>query len=268
MKKILLLFLVAFSGTANAQELFVYTEPASNMPSGSLGVRLSNMLMDEKNSSRYEYHLIPELMWGVNKHLMLHADGFLSNVNKNFSAEGGSFYAKYRFFSSDRVHNHFRMAAYGRISFNNSDIQQEEIDLYGYNSGYQTGIVATQLLHKFALSASASYAHAINNGSKNKFPSTQSSNAVDYSFSAGKLLLPKEYTSYKQINVNFLLEVLGQILNGNGRSYLDAAPALQFIFNSQARIDLGYRQQLYSSMNRTASDGFLVRFEYLFFNAL
>jgi hypothetical protein len=80
-------------------------------------------------------------------------------------------------------------------------------------------------------------------------------------------MLPKEYTNYKQANVNLMLEMLGQTLGGNGKSYLDVAPALQFIFNSQARIDVGYRHQLYSSMYRTGPNGFLVRFEYLFFNA-
>jgi hypothetical protein len=30
-------------------------------------------------------------MWGVNKRLMLHADAFLSNADKNFATEGGSF---------------------------------------------------------------------------------------------------------------------------------------------------------------------------------
>ena len=71
MKKICLFFLVVALKT-HAQELFVYTEPASNMPLGSLGVRLANMLMDEKGSNRYEYHLVPEVMWGVNKRLIIH----------------------------------------------------------------------------------------------------------------------------------------------------------------------------------------------------
>jgi hypothetical protein len=61
----------------------------------------------------------------------------ISNQTKDLSIEGGSFYAEYRFLSHDRLHNHFRMAAYGRISFNNSNINQEAIDLYGYNSGYR-----------------------------------------------------------------------------------------------------------------------------------
>ncbi len=260
------LFLFAAFGT-QAQELFLYTEPASNMPKKSLGIRLGNMLMKENGSDKYDYHLIPELMVGANKNLMLHADAFLSNVNKGLSAEGGSFYAKYRFFSIDQVHNHFRAAAYGRYSFNNSDIHQEEIDLYGHNSGYQGGVVATQLLHKVALSVNASYVRALDNGSKNKFPDVQSKNGANYSFSVGKLMLPKEYISYNQTNVNLMVEFLGQTLGSNGKSYMDVAPSIQFIIHSQARIDVGYRQQLYSSMYRTAPNGFNVRFEYLIFNA-
>lgn len=266
MKKICFLFLLA-ANTLHAQELFVYTEPASNMPARSIGVRMGNMLMKEKGTDTYEYHLIPEIMIAANKKLMLHADAFLSNVDKKFSLEGGSFYAKYRLLSYDQVHSHFRVAAYARVSFNNSVVHQEEVDLYGHNSGYTAGFVATQLLHKVALSANVAYLHAMDNGSKNKFPSIQSRNAAGYSLSVGKLLLPKEYTDYKQTNLNLIIELLGQTSGDNGKSFLDAAPAIQFIFNSQARVDIGYRTQLYNSMYRTAPNGFILRFEYLFFNA-
>lgn len=207
-------------------------------------------------------------MWGANKKLMLHADAFFSNRNKNFAAEGGSVYAKYRFLSNDQVHSHFRMAAFARYSFNNSDIHQEEIDLYGHNSGYQAGTIATQLLHKVALSASASYLHALDNSNSNKIPAAQPRDAFNYTFSFGKLMLPKEYNDYKQTNLNVMVEMLGQTLGSNGKSYLDIAPSVQFIFNSQARMDVGYRQQLLSSMYRTSPNGFVLRFEYLFFNAV
>ena len=266
MKKIFFLFLLA--GTAaHAQELFVYTEPASNMPKNSLGVRLGNMLMKESGTKSYEYRVVPELMWGTGKSLMLHADAFISNQDNKIAVDGGSFYAKYRLLSNDDVHAHFRLAAFVRYSFNNSAINNETIDLYGQNSGYQAGVVATQLLNKVALSASTSYLRAMDNGSRNKFPSAQSKNAVNYTFSFGKLLFPKVYTDYKQTNVNLMLELLGQTLGTNGKSYLDVAPSLQFIINSQARIDIGYRHQLYSSMYRTAPNGLQLRLEYLFFNA-
>ncbi len=266
--KNILFFVLFFTSEIKAQELFVATEPASNMPKNSIGIRLGNYLMKEPNPSKYDYQLTPEVMWGANKNLMLHADFFLSSRSKSFTEDGFSFYGKYRFLANDEVHKHFRMAAFGRISLNRTVINHEDIDLYGNNSGYQVGVVATQLLHKVALSASSSFIKAINNGNNNKFPETQSQNATDYTFSFGKLLLPKQYTDYHQTNLNLMIEFLGQTLFGSGKSYIDIAPSLQFIFNSQSRIDIGYRNQLYSSMHRIESSEYIVRFEYLIFNAV
>src|SRR5580765_4412699 len=116
------LVIIFLSGAANAQELFVFTEPASNMPAKSLGIRVSNWLNDDKANNTLNYQLLPELMWGVNKNLMLHFDGFFTNQNGNFHAVGGGMYGKYRIYSADAVNRHFRMAAFGRLSLNNSDI--------------------------------------------------------------------------------------------------------------------------------------------------
>ena len=90
---------------------------------------------------------------------------------------------------------------------------------------------------------------------------------MNYTLSVGKLMLPKVYKSFKQTNVNLMLELLGQRLNENRKSYLDIAPSIQFIINSQARVDIGYRQQVYSTMIRTAPNGMVLKFEYTFFNA-
>lgn len=250
-----------------AQELFVFTEPASNMPAGSVSARLGNYLMQEKDTSKFDYRLIPEIMVGINKNFMLHGDAFFRNTSKNFSFAGGSIYAKYRFVSIDAIHNHFRMAAYARYSFNNNAIKAEDIDMYGQNSGYLAGVVATQLLHKVSLSENAAFIHATNN-SNNKFPAGFSQSAINYSFSFGKLLLPKNYINFKQTNINLMLEILGQTISRTGKSYLDVAPSLQFIFNSQARVDVGFRKQLISSMQRTIANSAVLRFEYLFFNAM
>lgn len=258
-----LIFIAAHS---RAQELFVFTEPASNMPAGSLGIRVSNWLMPENNS--LTYHLIPELMWGVNKNLMLHAEGFVSNSNRAFTFKGAGAYAKYRFLSKDDVSRHFRMAAFGRVSANNDAVRQEEIETNGRNTGYEAGLVATQLLHKLALSASASLEHAADNNNSNEFPKNYSDDAINYSLSAGRLMLPKEYTSFKQVNMNLMLELIGQTLLQNGKTFIDIAPSLQLIINSQLRIDVAYKQQLSSAMLRDAPNGILFRMEYLLFNIL
>ncbi len=268
MKKFITIVALMATSHAYAQELFVYTEPASNMPSKTIGIRLTQSFFKNQFAGTTNYHILPEIMFGINKNLMLHAEGFISNRNKALTHEGLAVYGKYRFYSNDDVHTHFRLAAFGRISTNNSDIHQEEIDINAHNSGYQLGVIATQLLHKIALSSSVSYVQALDNGNNNKFPTNQSNQAINYTFSFGKLLLPKEYTNYNQTNLNVMIELLGEKLVGNSKSYLDVAPSLQLIIHSQTRVDFGYSYQLYSSVLRTAPNGFLFRIEHLLFNVL
>ena len=137
--------------------------------------------------------------------------------------------------------------------------------MMGMNSGYEAGLVATQLIKKVALSSTVSYGHAFDNNNYN-FPDTQGNSALNYTFSVGKLMYPKKYTSFKQTNINTMLEFVGQTITENGKSYLDVVPSIQFIINSQARVDFGYKKELYSSMERLTSDGFLLKLEYTFFN--
>lgn len=266
MRYLLLIFILIVQ-TVRAQELFVFTEPASNMAAKSFGVRANNYLMFEEGSGKANFHLLPELMWGISRKLMIHAEAFLSNRGNRFVTEGGGLYMKYRFYSSDDVHSHFRLAAYGRYSFNNSDVHQRTIDLNGHNSGYEGGLVATKLKNKVAVSASASYLYATDNGKEKFIYSKKSRNAAGYSLSVGKLMLPKEYSNYNQTNLNLMLEFLGQVNMNTGYSFLDVAPSVQFIFLSRMRLDAAYRIPLVKDLSRTAPGGFLIRLEYNIFNA-
>jgi hypothetical protein len=254
--------------TLIGQELFVVTDPASNVPTNSLSTRLSNLLFKQKSNNAYNYHLMPEVTYGLNKNLMFRGSAFLSNRNNTLVTEGGSFFAKYRFFSSDDLNSHFRLAAYGRFSLNNSDIHQEQIEIMGHNSGYETGLIATKLIHKTAISSSLSFEKALDNSTKNPFPDALGNTATNYTLSVGKLMYPKKYTSFKQTNVNLMLEFVGQTINDNGKSYLDVVPAVQFILNSQSRIDIAYRHEIISSMLRSAPNGVYLNLEYNFFNVL
>jgi hypothetical protein len=268
MKNLLLAGLFLLSIATQAQELFSMTEPASNMAARSLALRVDNFVMDEINSAKINYHLIPGIRMGVTKKLMVSTSAFFSNRLKQFKAEGASLYAKYRFLSNDAVQQHFRMAAFGMVSFNNSDIHQKEINLYGHNTGFEAGVVATQLLHKVALSSTVSYVKAFDNGNNNKYVyGLQNSRAINYSFSAGKLMLPVQYNDYNQTNVNLMVEVLGQVNTGSGKNYVDVAPSVQLIFNSVSRIDIGYKKQVSGNLLRTAPNGFFIRLEHNFFNA-
>ncbi len=260
------LLAVAMSLPAGAQELFVYSEPASNMPAHSVGIRLNNMIMRE-NGGGTAYHFLPEVMVGVNKNLMLHAEAFLSNRNSNsFGYEGLGFYGKYRFYTKDADHRHFRMAAFGRWGTNNAPIHQEEIETNGHNSGYEVGWIGTQLLNRTAYSLTTSFERATDNaGGKEVLPAGAARNAINTSLSIGQLFLPRVYKGYNQVNLNGMAEILTQWQPETGRYYVDLAPSVQAIFFSQTRLDIGYRFALSQQMERTAPSGFLVRVEHLLF---
>ena len=268
MSKLFLIVLFSLSLSSRAQELFSMTEPASNMAARSIALRVDNFIMDEINSAKMNYHLIPGIRVSVSKKLMINSSAFFSNRLKQFKAEGANLYAKYRFLSTDAVQKHFRMAAFGTMSFNNSDIHQEEINLYGHNTGFEAGITATQLLHKVALSSTVSFVKALDNGNNNKYVyGLKSSRAINYSLSIGKLMLPVEYWDYRQTNLNLMVEMLSQVNTGSGKYYADIAPSVQFIFNSESRIDIGYKKQISGNLLRTAPNGFFIRVEHNFFNA-
>jgi hypothetical protein len=264
MKAILLAFcLTALACTAFGQELYVNTEPASNMAKSSLGIRLENQGF---TSPVFKNRTTFEAMYGATGKLMLHGALYTSNFYQdNQRFEGGSFYGKYRFLSIDSVQKHFRGAVFGKVATSRNPYVNQEIDLEGDNSGIQGGVVFTQLLHKLALSGSASYLWGLN--SANDLGTiTGAKGAVAYTLSAGYLLLPKRYTSYDQVNLNLYAELLGKTNPGYNQSYLDIAPAVQLIFNSVCRLDFSYRTPLYNNMQRNSSNMYLVRFEYNFFN--
>ncbi len=254
---------MASAGVAFAQELYVNTEPASNMAAHSLGIRLENQGF---TSPDFKNRTTLEMMYGATGKLMVHGSAYVSDFYRQGQhLEGGSVYGKYRFLSIDTVQSHFRGAIFGKASISSNPFNTQEIALEGDNSGIQGGLIFTKLIHKLALSGSASYLRAFNN-SGNAPSITGAKNAMAYSLSAGYLLLPKSYTSYKQVNVNVYAELLGKSNPGYAQSYLDVAPAVQFIFNSVCRLDLSYRAPLFNSMERFSKNMYLVRFEYNFFN--
>jgi len=266
MKKFILIVTVFIFKQSACQELFLLTDPASNVPANSLAVNVLQSLFKKEIGPGYNYHIMPEVTYGVNKNLMVRGTAFLSNRNNQLLAEGGGFFAKYRFYSVDELNSHFRIAGFGRFSFNTSNIHQEQIEIMGHNTGFETGIVATKLIKKLAISSTVSYEKAYNNNPNFTLPNNFANNATNYTLSFGKLMYPKKYISLKQTNINLMMEFVGQTINENGKSYLDVIPVIQFIFNSQARLDLGYRRQLLSSMMRTASNGVYFNLYYTFFN--
>lgn len=261
----LLSLLFLCNALAFSQELFVLTEPASNMPANSIGLRTSNWIMKDTRGG-INYHLIPEVMWGINKNMMIHVEGFSSSRSKTFELEGAGLYAKYRLFSTDGLKKHFRIALFGRGSLNYADIHQQEIETNGHNSGIEFGSIFTGLVNRQAYSISLSFENASDNGRKYEFPSTEKAKAFNYSFSTGRLILPRVYAGYGQTNLNLIAEFIGQHLPGTNNMFLDGSFSVQLIFNSQTRLDIGYKRELYGNMARTAPNGMIIRLEHLLFN--
>jgi len=256
----------------NAQELYPYTESASNMPSKSLSLKLSAMFGKGLHSDRILQRYTPEVMFGFNKKWMVHTSISFSDMHKNsFYFESARLYAKYRFLSIDDVHKHFRMAAFGVASYSRNHLDHNEINLSGDQSGVQAGIIATQLWNKLAISGTVSATEVLDEerGKETVVP-IYAFQSLNYSLSAGYLLLPVEYTSYKQTNLNLYVELLGgrNLDYDLEKYYVDLAPAIQLIFNSTSKLNLGYRFQLKSDIYRLMKNNFMISFEYIFLNAL
>jgi hypothetical protein len=79
-------------------------------------------------------------------------------------------------------------------------------------------------------------------------------------------MLPKEYTNYNQINLNLMLELLGQSNLNCGYNYLDIAPAAQLIFSTGMLVDLGYRYPIVTKPERTSPKGIFYKAVVSFLN--
>src|SRR5579862_3389107 len=101
-----ILIMAGLTCPAFSQELYVNTEPASNMATNSIGIRLENQ---GYFNPEYKNRTSLETMFGASRSLMIH--GALYASDYYFSSqhfEGGSIYVKYRFLSVDSVQQHFR----------------------------------------------------------------------------------------------------------------------------------------------------------------
>jgi hypothetical protein len=94
--------------------------------------------------------------------------------------------------------------------------------------------------------------------------------SLNYSLSAGYLVLPFDYKNYDQTNLNIYAELLGgRNLDWEYEKYfLDLAPSIQLIFKSTSKLNVGYRFQLKSDIYRNMKNSWMVSYEYLFLNAL
>lgn len=265
----ILIFLVV---NVTAQELYPFTEPASNMPSKSMSLKMGAMYGKGIDDNRIEQRYTPEVMFGLSKKWMVHGAITFSNMyEKSLYYESARIYAKYRFLSNDDVHKHFRMAAFATAAYSRNQLQHNELNLMGDHSGVQAGIIATQLWNKLAVSATISETEVFDWKRANEDWSKQYAfEALNYSLSAGYLVFPLEYKDYDQTNLNIYAELLGgRNLDWKyEKQFLDLATSMQLIFKSTSKLNLGYRFQLKSDIYRNMKNSWMITYERIFLNAL
>ena len=259
---------------AYGQELYVYADQASNVPAKSLSLKYgSKWMLDENDGNKIlQSRQMAEASIGLNKNWMLRPSFTFSDMftNRVMKWESASIYAKYRFYSSEDVHRHFRAAAYVKGVLSSNNLQFEELNADGDQSVVQGGVILTQLVNKLAISSTFSLTEVLDGERWLKYagPRNFGFSSFNYSISAGYLLFPKKYTSYKQTNFNLYLELLGSRGTDRNFYFVDLAPAAQLIVNSNTKINLGYRFQLKGNAFRMASaaPSLSLSFERTFFN--
>ena len=212
---------------------------------------------------------------GLNKKLMLRPAITFSNMYQSYpdqrqKFESFSLYLKYRFLSVDEVHRHFRASVYWKGLVSTNPLNYDELTIDGDQTATQFGLIATQLVNKLAVSATASVHQVLDKERFLKYggPRRFGYQAFNYSLSAGYLLYPRKYKSYEQTNFNLYFEVLGG--QGLDRKYgfIDFAPALQLILKSSSKLNMGYRFQVDGNAYRMATSGVYLSFEKTFLNKL
>lgn len=269
MKYIVFILILLSPGRLQAQELFPLSEPASNMPKGTWGVRLFSEGYHEVNQWRNMTGL--RLMYGVTPRLSVYLTGIASNhhgkkmpvefpfhntpergAHYPYKFNGAHLYAKYRFLSKDAENSHFRMAVYGEGTYVNTTHHETEPDLeMGDNKGLGAGLLTTYLKDKFAVSLTAGAIFPVVYEGKSPDPieslpdvpvRVQYGKALCYSLSFGYLLFPRKYANYDQVNVNLYLEFHGKAFQAAKVDIFAGQPNEYFLEQSRypAALQKGY----------------------------
>ena len=247
----------------SAQELYINSEPASLIPKGTKVVRLtnSNIFLDGSNimgSIGNAFIVTPSLSYGISKKIML--SGSIQFANKpyeqdmtpNFGLNGFKIYSKQRILSTDKQKYHTRLSSFIKYSYHKDKFMKDNIDIDLQDTGFELGLIGTQLINKLAISITTAITRISNidekftQGSTVKWQTTNL-NTFKNSISAGYLLFPRKYNSYKQTNFNLYVEYLtNTILNEDFPVRYDKfrstfAPGIQFIIMSRSRLDFSYK---------------------------
>ena len=103
-EKMALVILLFSMHKCAAQELFVISEPASNLPAKAISMRLTDKFMNGhrheisgKNEEFTMHRIVPEIGIGINKKFNLRLSAFVANYYQSaVKLEGFNMYVKYR----------------------------------------------------------------------------------------------------------------------------------------------------------------------------
>ncbi len=277
MKKIFLFFLIFLFlyNNSYSQELYINTEAASLIPKGTKVIRFnySNIFLNqtnEKESVKNALLFTPSLAYGLSKKIMISGSFQFSNkpyekdLGTNFGFNGFKLYSKQRIFTTDKQKNHTRLSSFVKYSFHKEKFMKSNIDLELQDNGFEFGLIGTQLIKKLAISITSAYTRVndIYDKSNNLFRLGTLKNSI----SAGYLVFPRKYKSYKQTNFNIYLEYITNTITNKyfperfNKFSSTLAPGIQFIILSRSRLDFSYKIRKGDTENE-----FLIKLTYIIY---
>ncbi len=277
MKKIFLFFLIFLFlyNNSYSQELYINTEAASLIPKGTKVIRFnySNIFLNqtnEKESVKNALLFTPSLAYGLSKKIMISGSFQFSNkpyekdLGTNFGFNGFKLYSKQRIFTTDKQKNHTRLSSFVKYSFHKEKFMKSNIDLELQDNGFEFGLIGTQLIKKLAISITSAYTRVndIYDKSNNLFRLGTLKNSI----SAGYLVFPRKYKSYKQTNFNIYLEYITNTITNKSfperfnKFSSTLAPGIQFIILSRSRLDFSYKIRQGDTENE-----FLIKLTYIIY---
>ena len=282
MRIFLVLFLSFIPSLSSAQELYINTEPASLIPKGTKVVRLNHhsIFLNGTNIMGGIGNAIimsPSISYGLSKKIMVSGSFQFSNkpyeqdMMPNFGFSGFKIYSKQRILTTDKQKYHTRLSSFIKYSYHDNKFMKDNLDIELQDTGFEFGIIATQLINKLAISVTSALTRISNIDEKYTSGSTVkwqkiNLNTIQNSISAGYLLFPRKYKSYKQTNFNLYLEYLtNTILTRNfpdryHKFSSTLAPGIQFIIMSRSRLDFSYKIR-----SGEMPDEFVVKLTYIIY---
>ena len=282
MRIFFILFFLTYSYKITAQELYINSEPASLIPKGTKVVRLtnSNIFLDGSNimgSISNAFIVTPSLSYGLSKKIMV--SGSFQFANKpyeqdmmpNFGFNGFKLYSKQRILTTDKDKYHTRLSSFIKYSYHENKFMKDNLDLELQDTGFELGLIGTQLIKKLAISITSGFTRISNidekftQGTTVKWQKTNV-NTFKNSISAGYLLFPRKYKSYNQTNFNIYLEyitntIITKDFPSRYNKFLSTlAPGIQFILLSRSRLDFSYKLR-----NGEMPEEFLIKLTYIIY---